>query len=208
MYATALALPRHHDDEPTLRDVRPWHRPVIDDEPTILRPVPPRRPHVPEPIESLSLPAGLREDTLPIGATPQTAEQARVWIVRVARDLARDYRVAYGVALRTDAIAVEKMQTHLASGLAGLGGRDGARDEKGRARELVRHGLVLGEIFARALGASWVDLGGDRPGRWSTFVPPGTTVCPVVRVQRFVHVGMREPDLVALFLELDAARRV
>ena len=207
MHSAALALTHHYfDDEPTMPEARPWHRlglAIVDDEPTVMRAPRPYRPHVAEPIESLSLPAGLREEMLPLGATPRTPQQARVWLVRLARDLARDYRLWYGFELRTDAIAVEKMQWHLATAVVAIG----RRDEKALARELVRHGLVLGEIFTRALGASWVDLSGDRPGQWELFVPPAATVSPVLRVQRFVEQGMNETDLVALYLDLDAAQR-
>ena len=67
---------------------------------------------------------------------------------------------------------------------------------------------MLGEILTRALGASWLDLSGDRPGQWQVFVPPGTALSPVLRVQRFVEAGMSETDLVALYLDLDRAQRL
>jgi hypothetical protein len=195
------------DDEPTVYDARPWHRPqlevVADEDPTTMLAAPVRRQKATERIEALSLPEGLREEMLPIGATPTSPEETRIWMIRMARDLGREYRIQYGVELRTDASAIERMQWHLASFVQRLGGRD----EKGLARELVRHGMLLGEILARALGGAWLDLSDDRPGKWEVFVPPMATVSPIVRVRRFVQQGMTETDLVALFLELDAAQR-
>jgi hypothetical protein len=121
----------------------------------------------------------------------------------MARDLGREYRATYGVELRTDASAIERMQSHLMTVVARLAGRA----EKVFARELVRHGLLLGEILVRYLGASWINLEDGRPWKWDLSVPSVATVSPIERVRRFVEQGMRETDLVALFLELDAAQR-
>jgi hypothetical protein len=138
---------------------------------------------------------------LPSGAAPSGEHQTRLWIIRVVRDLAREYRATYGVELRTDASAIERMQSHLVTTVTQLA----ACTEKVFAREIVRHGLLLGEILVRYFGASWTDLDDPRPWRWDLFHPRVAMVSPIVRVRRFVEEGMREADLVALFLELDAA---
>jgi hypothetical protein len=182
-------LTRYVDEDPTGRDPFPWH---------VARRRALRR--APEPLETLPLPAGLAESMLPTGLRPSGAPQTRVAIVRVARELARQYREARGCMLRTDAASVERMQRHLlAQATEVLAGRTDAR---ALAPEVVRHGVVLGEIVARALGATWTDLAGDRPGTWQLVVPPGTLVCPVARVHRFLLRRNREQDLVGFFLEL------
>ena len=193
------------DDEPTMREARPWHQPgtalSLAIEPVAL----PRRARraPPESVESLSLPDGLREEMLAIGTAPRGALQARIWLVRVARELARDYRIRYGLELRTDAASIERVQRNLSSVVQ----PQGRSDAKALAREVARHGLWLGEVLARMLGATWLELSGDRPGTWEVFAPPGETFNPILRVQRFLNDGTRGKDLVALFLDLDAAQR-
>lgn len=167
-----------------------------------------RRPshaRVSEVVESLSLPARLREDMLPIGVRPQGEHQVRIAIVRVARELGRDYRVHRGCILRTDAAAVETFQRHLL-GFASevLAGRMEAR---ALAPEVARHGALFGEIIARRFDADWVDVSGDQPGLWQMSAPRCGTFSPIARVHRFLLQRNREQDLVGFFLDLDAAHR-
>jgi len=196
------------DDEPTMREGKPWHQTGAElainvPPPAAMVRSQPWRRRPAEKVESLSLPDGLREEMLPVGAPPVGPQQARIWLIRLARDLARDYRTWYGVELRDDAPAIEWMQRHLSAAAEPLS----RRDPKAVARELVRHGLLLGELLVRTLGATWIDLSGDRPGAWELFVPSAETLNPIVRVQRFMQQGIRESDLIALFLDLDAAQR-
>jgi len=150
-------------------------------------------------VEALSLPSGADESMLAPGAPPKTPLEARIAFTRIARDVARDYRLSYGTTLRTDWIAVDTMQRHLR-------GRFGqSRDLDARLRdELFRHGALLSEILARTLRAGWVDVSPSEPGYWAMFVPPATRTCPVGRVHRFFAVGNEEKDLVGYCLELEA----
>jgi len=125
------------------------------------------------------------------------ADTARIRMTELARSLARDYRLAYGVTLQTDAAAIEAMQRHLLR-------RAGAVRED----ELARHGALLSEILARTLGAYWIDTASDEVGRWSMVVPPRSRVWPVGRVHRFFQRGERDGDLVGFYRELEAAARV
>lgn len=204
------------DENPTRLDLRPWHDSGVHeveeiDEVTQIRSVqelapsralarPTPRRAAPVAIEALPLPPGLHEGMLPQGVRPVGAEQVRIGIVRLARELARDYRIAYGVMLRTEAASIEHLQRHLL-GHAGeaLAGRVDART---LAPEIVRHGVALGEILVHALGASWLDLSGDQPSAWQMMVPPSNIACPVARVHRFLLQRNREQDLVAFFLQL------
>ncbi len=161
-----------------------------------------RARHEAEIVESLALPPGAAEDVLAIGDWPTTPIQARTAMTRLARSLARDYRLWYGTTLRTNVLAVDAMQRHLAQRF------DGASlgDPKVVA-ELQRHGALLSEILARSLGAEWVDIATTEPGYWAMFVPPSTRCWPIGRVYRFMVLGRRERDLVSYFLDLDARRR-
>jgi hypothetical protein len=219
MHAAARHAP-YVDEDPTRLDVTPpWldesglHE--IDDvdieDVTEIRPVPdlvrscalarpaPQRPQ-PVAIESLPLPPGLREDMLPRGKRPVGATEVRIAIVRLARELARDYRIAYGCTLRTEPASIEHLQRHLLGHAAEV--LSGRIDSRTMAPELVRHGVVLGEILTYALGATWLDLSGDHPQAWQMMVPPGTMICPVARVHRFLLQRNREQDLVGFFLQL------
>ena len=160
---------------------------------------------VSEVVESLSLPPGMREDMLPVGARPHGEHQVRIAIVRVARELGRDYRVHRGCILRTDAAAVETFQRHLL-GFASevLAGR---MDSRALAPEVARHGALFGEIIARRFDAEWVDVSGDQPGLWQMSARRGGTFSPIARVHRFLLQRNREQDLVGFFLDLDAAHR-
>lgn len=218
MHAVRRHVP-YVDEDPTRLDLHPWHdasgvREVDDvdiEDVTEIRPVPDpvksralARPapvrSAPVAIEALPLPAGLREEMLPQGARPRGATQVRIAIVRLARELARDYRIAYGCTLRTEPASIEHLQRHLLGHAAEV--LSGRIDARTLAPELVRHGVVLGEILTYALGASWLDLSGDHPQAWQMMVPPGTVICPVTRVHRFLLQRNREQDLVGFFLEL------
>ncbi len=169
--------------------------------PDLAPPVAPRA----EIVESLALPPGLSEDMLAAGVIPRDPRQARVAMTRLARQLGRDYRLAYGTALKTDVAAIDAMQRHIRRRFA-----DGPLDEA-RARqmqiELTRHGALMSEILARQLGAEWIDLSPEEPGRWVMQVPPGVTVWPIGRVYRFYGQGHREGDLLAFFAELENGAR-
>jgi hypothetical protein len=155
-----------------------------------------------EAVEQLALPAGLREAMLKAGGSPRDPSQTRVAIVRVVRELGRDYRLWYGTTLRTDAAAVEAMQRHLLRHAAEIAA--GRVDASTLGPEIVRHGALLGEIVARRAGGVWVDLAGVAPMLWHMGVPSGQVVCPVGRVHRFLLQGSREEDLVAFYLRLEA----
>ncbi len=154
-------------------------------------------------VETLPFPAGLDDATLEEGATPTTPAQMRVAMTRQARALGRDYRIWYGTALKTNAMAIEAMQRHLRRRF-GDGGSD-PKTEKKLETELTRHGALLSEILARMLGGAWVDVSGDEPGRWAMLLGPNLRVWPIGRVYRFFRQGHREEDLVAFYLELERA---
>ncbi|HEY1958254.1 MAG TPA: hypothetical protein VGH28_21705 [Polyangiaceae bacterium] len=155
----------------------------------------PRAPAA-EIVETMPLAKGLDETMLGAGDAVRTPKQAHVAMTRLARALARDYRLAYGTTLKTDPMAIEAMQRQLRR-------RAG---EAPREKELLRHGALFSEILARSLGAEWDDVEGD-PARWVMVVPPSTRVSPIARVMRFFERGHRESDLVAFFLELEKSAR-
>jgi hypothetical protein len=215
MVSTSAALhrPSYQDEEPTQLDLQPWHESSgtyeVDEVTVVGEPdrnlrhalARPRAERVASvPIETLPLPGGLRESMLPVGARPRGEEQVRVALVRVARDLARDYRVEYGCRLRTDAASVELLQRYLLLHTDRV--LAGRHDPRTLAPAVARHGVVLGEILAHALDARWLDLSGSDPSAWRMFVPTAAFVAPVARVQRFLHRRQREQDLVGFFLEL------
>jgi hypothetical protein len=156
----------------------------------------------PELVESLELPLGSSEEDLAPDQRPANAAEARVAMIRLARDLARDYRLWYGRTLRCDIHAIDLMQQHLLSRFTGA-----PIDDTGVAWELRRHGALLSEIVARALGGFWADVGPSEPGYWVMTVPPALRTCPIGRVYRFVALGRRERDLVSHFLALEGAAR-
>ncbi len=170
-------------------------------------PVAPSRSVAPRaPPEGASLPPTERIEVAPRSVHPGAAEivetmlappadTARIRMTELARDLARDYRLAYGVTLQTDAGAIEAMQRHLAR-------RAGAATEE----ELTRHGALLSEILARTLGAYWIDTAPPKVGRWSMIVPPRARVWPIGRVYRFVERGAADGDLVEFYRELAAGK--
>lgn len=160
------------------------------------------RAYDPELVESLALPMGANESVLGVNELPTNALQARVAMTRLARDLARDYRLWYAKTLRCDIMAVESMQQHLTNRFAGA-----PIAEPAVAWELRRHGALLSGIAARALGGDWVDVGPTEPGYWAMHIPPSTRTWPIGRVYRFVSLGSRERDLVSYYLDLETRSR-
>jgi hypothetical protein len=79
--------------------------------------------------------------------------------------------------------------------------------DPGIAWELRRHGALLSEIIARALGGVWVDIAPSEPGYWTMSVPPATRTWPIGRVYRFVALGHTERDLVSYYLDIEARVR-
>lgn len=120
-------------------------------------------------------------------------------MTRLARSLARDYRLWYGTTLRCNVLAVDAMQRHLAQRYAGAV----LSDPKVEA-ELQRHGALLSEILARMLGAEWVDIGPTEPGYWAMGVASAMRCWPIGRVYRFVALGRNERDLVSYYLDIEA----
>jgi hypothetical protein len=196
---------------PTLGDAPPPQAlPVLHSQPPPGAPalVTPERPRAraarynPELVESLALPLGATESILGLNELPTTGAQARVAMTRLARDLARDYRLWYAKTLRCNVLAVEAMQQHLANRFAGA-----PIAEPMVAWELRRHGALLSEIIARALDGGWSDIGPSEPGYWAMTVPPATRTWPIGRVYRFVALGNSERDLVSYYLDLEARAR-
>jgi hypothetical protein len=164
--------------------------------------VPPAVRNDPELIETLPLPVGASEELLAVGNWPTTALQARTAMTRLARSLARDYRLWYGTTLRCNVLAVDAMQRHLAQRYAGA-----TLEDAKVVSELQRHGALMSEILARRLGAEWVDIAPTEPGYWAMFVAPETRCWPIGRVYRFVSLSHRERDLVSYFLDVEARTR-
>jgi hypothetical protein len=156
----------------------------------------------PELVESLSLPLGASESALGVNDLPRTPLQARITMTRLSRDLARDYRLWYSKSLRCNVLAIDAMQQHLTHRFAGA-----PLSDAGVAWELRRHGALLSEILARALGGMWVDIGPTEPGYWAMAIPPSARSCPIGRVYRFVALGHHERDLVSYYLDLETRAR-
>jgi hypothetical protein len=134
--------------------------------------------------------------------TPE-GDDVRVRMTQLARELARDYRLAYSTTLKTDPIAIEAMQRHLRRR---VGDAKTEERRRGLEAELLRHGALLSEILARSLGAQWIETTGEE-SRWSMLVPATTRVWPIDRVYRFFEQGHRESDLVAFYFELERSAR-
>ena len=162
----------------------------------------PRPRYDPELVESLALPLGATEDVLAVGDWPTSAIQVRVAMTRLARSLARDYRLWYGSTLRCNVLAVDAMQRHLVQRFT-----NAKLTDPRVVSELQRHGALISEILARALGADWVDIAPSEPGYWAMFVPPATRCWPIGRVYRFVSLGHSERDLVSYYLDIEARAR-
>ena len=105
------------------------------------------------------MPGGLRDEQLAEGVAARSGDEIRIVSTRYARALGREYRERYGVRLRTDAQAVEWMQRHLMTrwGETGLVGPEALADVR-------RHGALLSELLARALGGQWVNVTPSRLG--------------------------------------------
>ena len=172
--------------------------------------IPPAAPRVvvarprydPELVESLALPLGATEDVLAVGDWPTSAIQVRTAMTRLARSLARDYRLWYGSTLRCNVLAVDAMQRHLIQRYS-----KAKLTDPRVVSELQRHGALLSEILARGLGAEWVDIAPSEPGYWAMFAPPATRCWPIGRVYRFVSLGHTERDLVSYYLDIEARCR-
>jgi hypothetical protein len=156
----------------------------------------------PELAENLTLPSGATEAALGINEQPRNPFQARIAMTRLARNLGRDYRVQYGKALRCNVLAVDAMQQQLIHQFAGA-----PIEDQTVAWELRRHGALLSEIIARALGGTWTDVAPSELGYWAMVLPSGIRSWPIGRVVRFVSLGNREKDLVGYYLDLEASVR-
>jgi hypothetical protein len=202
------------DPDATSLDLRPWHVPcdVLDDlsidvevdmsdgsDGSVVRTL----RSMPECIEDLSLPVHLRDDMLLAGEMPRNEAGMRIGIIRLVRELGRDYLRWYGSSLQTDLAAIDTMQRHL-RGLAGevLAGRV---DASSLSPEIVRHGALLGEILARRAGGRWGQLLGRTPGAWQMTFPSGDVVCPIGRVHRLVLGRGKDEDIVALFVQVHSS---
>jgi hypothetical protein len=162
--------------------------------------------YAPELVETLALPFGVSESALSPNDLPTSPLQARIALTRMSRDLGRDYRLGYGKTLRCNVLAVDAMQAHLAHRFAGVTGT--SISDPGVAWELRRHGALLSEIIARALGGEWVDVGPCEPGYWTMQVAPATRTCPIGRVYRFVALGQGGVgDLVTYYLNIETRVR-
>ena len=188
---TPLPRPQAPRDIPS---ARPSHHGRYDAEMVVSR-----DRYVPEAVESLLYPVGLDPNEPKVGVVPRTPAEARVAFTRMARELGLNYRLWYGTSLRTDTLAIDAMQRHLQ-----LRWSDGEAHGPEVLWELQRHGALLSEILARALGAVWVDVAPTELGYWAMVVPPATRVWPFGRLFRFLTVGHSENDLVSYYLELDA----
>ena len=149
-------------------------------------------------VESLPLPPGSSEADLGVNDRPTTPTTARIAMIRLARDLARDYRLWYGRTLRCDVIAIDGMQQHLIRRYGGNSISDNAV-----AWELRRHGALLSEVLLRKLGGGWVDVTPSEPGYWAMLLGADTRTHPIGRVYRFVSLGQSERDLVSYFVEIE-----
>jgi hypothetical protein len=158
--------------------------------------------YVPELVESLPLPSGCSESDLGGNDRPQTPIAARIAMIRLARDLARDYRLWYRKTLRCDVIGIELMQQHLSRRYVNPIITDDAV-----AWELRRHGALLSEVLARKLGGVWVDIAPSEPGYWAMALGTDVRTHPIGRVYRFLVQGHRERDLVSYFLEIEKRTR-
>lgn len=204
-------LPQRVSQRLGLGDVpAPVHVPGLTARPPPMAPPEPTSPPVirlplrydPELVESLPLPSGSSETDLGVNDRPATPTHARVAMIRLARDLARDYRLWYGKTLRCDVIAIDGMQQHLTQRYAGASITD-----EPVAWELRRHGALLSEVLARKLGGAWVDVAPTEPGYWAMLLGDDLRTHPIGRVYRFVSLGHRERDLVSYFIELEGRLR-
>jgi hypothetical protein len=144
----------------------------------------------------------------PLDEPPRTPAAARMVFTLLSRELARELRIRHSVELESNLEGLELAQRFLHERFAD--GRARTRDEE---RELLRHGAFVSELLARRLGARWLDLSADEPGRWAMGIPAAlrkdeiARVWPFARVLRFVIMGHKERDLVSYYLELEARTR-
>jgi len=197
---TAHAPPRsmRGASQPPFASVAPPAASAIPEQP--LAP-PPQEGHS-ERLEKLTLPPGLHGQAPTSELLPRTVLDARVLFTYLARDLARELRELRGVEVRTDVAGVEAVQRDLRARFpAGVPLGDGA------GFAMRRHGALLSEVYARTLGAYWLDIAPSELGYWAMIVPSRTRtvrVLPFGRVYRFVAVAHEERDLVATYRELYA----
>jgi hypothetical protein len=198
---------------PTNQSMRPPPASLVEPTPIMMidepRAAPPGASQPPTAIAApevvLTVPAGPpRVEVVETMSSPE-GNDARIRMSRLARELARDYRLSYGTTLKTDPVAIEAMQRHLRRRFADADGD--ARTSKMLETELTRHGALLSEILIRMLGAQWVDVSSAELGRWAMVVPPSTRVWPIGRVYRFFEQGHRESDLVAFYFDLQKGTR-
>jgi hypothetical protein len=160
-----------------------------------------------EAVEGLSLPPGSSDAPPALGEPPLTTVAARVRSTYLARELARELKVRFGVHLQSDVDGLELAQRCLRETFP-----EGLVRSDDDEREILRYGAYVSELFARRLGARWVDLEGE-PDRWAMLVPSRsrpdqvTRIWPVARVKRFVSMGHKERDLVSYLLEIESLAR-
>lgn len=147
--------------------------------------------------EHLSLPAA-PEPRADGQARARSSLDVRLELTHLARELGTDYRLRRGIELRLDLTGLEAMQAVLLESFP-----DGVVRTVEEAHEVRRHGAVLSELLARRLGAEWIDVAPEDPGRWAMFAPPDLRVWPFGRLARLIAMGHRERDLVSYFLELE-----
>jgi hypothetical protein len=126
----------------------------------------------------------------------------RIAMTRMARELGQSYRLRRGAVLRADVMAIDAMQRHLVQRLEAAGGRIAAV-----AHEVMGHGALLSEIFARRLGARWLTVRSEKPVDWEMQIGPAR-LRPFDRVQRFLREAHRERDLVAVYVDLEDGARM
>lgn len=150
-----------------------------------------------EAAETLLPPAGSPEQ---VDGNPKNANEARTFLTRLTRELARDYRENFGVSLCMDLTGLEMVQANLLDAFP-----SGSARTAGEAKEVRRHAAFLSELLSRRLGAMWVELDHPDPAEWRMVVPPSREVTPFARVARYMKARHKERDLVSYFLELQLA---
>lgn len=148
-----------------------------------------------EPAETLMPPPGAPEQ---IDGSPKTANEARTYLTRLTRELARDYRESFGVSLCMDLIGLEMVQANLLDAFP-----SGIARTAGETKEVRRHAAFLSELLSRRLGGLWVEFEHPDPAEWRMVVPPGREITPFARVARYMKARHKERDLVSFFLELE-----
>lgn len=151
-------------------------------------------------VDTLTLPPpGLPGQPPPLDFIPGSEVEARVAFTCFARDLAREFRLRYGVTCKTDVATVEVLQRSLRE----LFPTGEVVDRQG-VIEVRRHAALLSELLVRVMGGYWIDIFSSDLADWAMYVPPATRVWPFARVMRYVVMGNQETDLVSYYLELEA----